>query len=525
MPIKQKGFYISPNAFHYTGFYHDIPNYEQDLGVESHLQNDYAKGMSRNNPFYMAVKRNYRKGVVGLGFNIQSKTGIKYKSKAKKKNGKKKKIKFDKEFERVIKGWSKRGNCEITGRYFFEEAQRTMADEYITVGGYIIRHHVSKSFEYGYKFEIIPLSQIDTTKHDLNSRTFNGFETNKNGEVTHIYIYTDATHNQSSKIPYRDLNISINKLFDPMQYSGVSPMVAVFEAMEYIDNYKGTQMEGANKKNRTPIIIHTAMFKDMMKQSAIEYAEAMNKKGVNNISSKPTYEMMSDMFQMLRLDTRKIHDDFVYTDREDIVTEIGKATENIYDLMYKNESRSASAGVGLSATSTVGEMASSYNATLKAGADEADVYAITAQELIESSLRSMLENHLLNSVVGKGLLDPPNYWENPSKYRNLLFLREQRRHIDPVKTAKSLSENINVNKTLSMQKALGEMGVDFETYLKEKEWWDKQIHKQKMKLEKIKLKDYKELKEEYNKLGIDYVIPTDEKAIGISSITELDLGE
>ena len=516
MSITSQGFYIAPDAFHYTGIYNHVPNYEQDLGTESDIQNDYAKGMGRNNPFYMAVKRNYRKGVVGLGFNIQSKTNIKYKIK-----GKKKKVKFDKEFEKVIKRWSKRGSCEITGRYFFEEAQRTLADEYANVGGFVIRHHKSKSFEFGYKFEIIPLSQIDTSKHDLNDRTFNGFKTNTKGEITHIYIYTDVTHNQSTLIPYNQLTISINKLFDPMQYSGVSPLVAVFEAIEYIDNYKGTQMEGANKKNRTPIVIHTPMFKAMMEQSAKEYAEAVSKKTGKIVSSNPNYEQLNAMFQMLRLDGKTINDDFVYVDKDEDVTEIGKATENIYDFMYKNESRGASAGVGLSATSTVGEMASSYNATLKAGADEADVYAIVAQEIVESCLRNMLEVHLLNEVAAKGIISPPNYWENPNEYRNLLFLREQRRHIDPVKTAKALTENININGTMTMQKALGEMGIDYETHLKEKSEWDKKVLKQKIKLEKQKLKQYKKLKKEYKKLGVDYVIPTEEKAVSV--VTELDL--
>jgi capsid protein len=515
------GFYINPDTFHYSRFYNHISNYEQDLGIDSEVQNTYAKGMSRNNPFYMAVKRNYRKGVVGLGFNIQSKTGAKYKIK-----GKKKKVKFDKEFERVIKKWSKRGNCEITGRYFFEEAQRTMTDEYVTVGGYILRHHKSKNFEFGYKFEIIPLSQIDTSKHDFNNRTFNGFEVNKNGEIVFIHIFTDPTHNESIRIPYSELTISINKLFDPMQYSGVSPLVAVFEAIEYIDEYKGTQMEGANKRNRLPIIIHTPMFKAMLEQSAKEYAEAMSKQG-KIVPAKPTYEMLNQMFQMLRLDNKKIKDDFAYVDRDELVTETGKAVENIYDYMFRNESRGASAGVGLSSSSTVGEMASSYNATLKAGADEADVYAITAQELVESSLRNMLEVYLLNEVVAKGIITPPNYWENPDKYRNLLFLREDRRHIDPVKTSKALTENIIVNETMTMQEALGKMGKDYEEYLKEKEQWEIKVHKQRIKIEKKKLKDYKKLQKQYKKMGLEYSIPANEKSsvASASFITDLDLGD
>ncbi len=515
-----KGFYVSPSQFHRPMFHNSIPNYEQDLGVESDIQNEYAKGMSRNNPFYMAVKRNYRKGVVGLGFNIQSKTGIKYKQKDKKK-----KVKFDKAFEKVIKQWSKRGNCEISGRYFFEEVQRMMSDEYVTVGGYIIRHHNSKNFEFGYKFEIIPLSQIDTSKHNILERQFNGFETNTNGEITHIWIYTNPTQTLSKRISYKELTISVNKLFDPMQYSGVSPLVAVFEAMEYIDAYKGTQMEGQNKRNRTPMFIHSPMFKLMMEASIKESAEEYTKKTSKKRPLTPTYDELNEVWNMLRLDTKKIESDFAYLDKEETVTETGKAVENIYDAMYLNESRSASAGVGLSASSTVGELASSYNATLKAGADEADQYRIVAQEIVESSLREMLEKHLLNAVVSKGLITPPDYWENPNKYRNLLFLREDRRHIDPVKTAKALTEDIHINKTLTMQKALGQKGIDYEDYLKEQDEWDKKLHKQELKAQKRRLKDYKKLKKQYEDAGLEYVIPQKEQALIASSITELDLGE
>ena len=514
------GFYIDNNVFHSNTLLHDISTpFEEDLGTEADSQNQYAKGMGRNNSFYMAVKRNYRKGVIGLGFNIQSKTNIKYKAK-----GKKKKVKFDKEFEKIIRQWSKKGNCELTGRYFFSEAQRMMVDEYVTVGGFIIAHHSSREFEFGYKFEILPLSRIDTSKHEvLNGRTFNGIVTNAKGEITNIWLFKDSSNTQSTKVPYSKLTLTVNKLFDPLQYSGISPLVAIFEAMEYIDEYKGTQMEGASKRARAPMIIHTPMFTQMMEASLREEANRIKEETGKFEPIAPTYNHLNKIWQTLRLDGTKEFKDFVYVAKDESVTETGKSVDNIYEPMFKNEARSASAGVGLSASSTVGELASSYNAALKAGADEADEYQIVAQEISDGVLREMLEVYLLNAIVDKWLISPPDYWVAPSKYRNLLFLREIRRHIDPVKTAKALTEDIYVNKTLTMQKALGQKGVDYEEYLDEQDEWDKKLHKQQIKAEKRRLKDYKKLQKKYKKLGIDYATPIQQKVE--SSITEPDIGE
>ncbi len=167
--------------------------YEQQVADEAQSMNEYIKGMSRNNPFYAAASKSYRKGVVGTGFNIQSKT---YNDK------------FDKEFEHYIRRWSRRGNCEITGRMFFEEAQRIMTDEYsVKSGGFIISHHYSKNYKYGYKFEILPLQLIDTSKHNTLENIYNGIEINKSGEIVAIWLFTETSTvlTRSKRVSYKDL--------------------------------------------------------------------------------------------------------------------------------------------------------------------------------------------------------------------------------------------------------------------------------------------------------------------------------
>ena len=511
-----RGFYISPSLYHRSRLYSAInPNYEDDIGHESEYVNDYVKGMTRNNAFFFATKRAYRKGVSGAGFNIQSKTRIKYKESGQE-------VIFDKEFERLIRQWSKkqggvksgRSNCEITGRFYFEKAQRVLVDEYaVTSGGYIIAHHISKAFKYGYKFEIIPLQLIDTSKHMVSERRFNGFELDANGEITHIWIFRDATKTTSKRIPYKNLTLSVNTLFDPTQYSGVSPLAPVLEALEYIDSYKATKMDEAKKRARNPIMVGSPYFAQLTEALIKEQADEV---GIENVDR---FEIAKTIHNMKRLDAKeKTVSDFAYISDDEKVTELGKAVEDIYDFMYRNESRSAAAGVGLNSSTTSGEIYPSYNATLKASKDEEAELKIIAQDIVEDSLREMVEVWLLNGLVLKGLLAPPKYWENPDLYRDTRWLREERGHIDPVKTAKALTENITVNQTLTMPSALAQMNIDYMDYLDERDEYDEALHQIQMK----KLKRELEKKKAFNDLGVEYV-PSDGGSNTMSTITDLDL--
>ena len=67
----------------YNPFYPKLSNaistrsYEQNIGYKSDQVNDHIRGMSRNNSFFSATSLAFRKGIIGLGLNIQSNTGIK----------------------------------------------------------------------------------------------------------------------------------------------------------------------------------------------------------------------------------------------------------------------------------------------------------------------------------------------------------------------------------------------------------------------------------------------------------------
>lgn len=476
--------------------------YEDKIAPESQAVNEYVKGMSRNNSFFSATSRSYRKGAVGTGFNIQSKTNIQYDD-----------VSFDKEFEKHIRKWSRkqggvssgRSNCDLNGKLFFAKAQRVMADEYaVKSGGFIVRHHYSKMFAYGYKFEIIPLQLIDITKHNPELKQYNGLEFDKNNEISAIWIYADPIKSTSTRVPYKQLTLAVNTWVDPTQYSGVSPLAGVLEALEYIDAYKTSEQKGAKKIADNPIFIKTPYFTELMKAEAKEYATENNTTDVT-----PTFDIIKSIFGLRRLDTKTNPESFTYVADDEEMWEAGKNRESIYNDMYGNETKTASAGIGLTASSTVGAMSSSYNEALRGVQSEEEEFKIVAQELVEDVLREMIEVRLLHGLVMKGIMSPPNYWANPEKYRETVFMRVEKGHIDPVKTAKAKTEDIQVNGTLSMVRALAKDGIDYETHLTEQRLWDEAL-----------LEEKKALKKKYEDAGIVYP-----ESVSTSKITDDDLKE
>lgn len=450
-------------------------NYEQNVGYQSDRVNDYIKGLTRNNSFFSASSLAFKKGVIGLGLNIQSNTGER---------------EFDRDFERYIRKWGRktggtlngRSNCELSGRYFFAEAQRAMADEYASKsGGFIVVHHHSVAFKFGYKFELLPISRVDTSKNDTSKRIINGIQIDSNGEILNIYVFPTESAYTSEPISYKRMTLVVNKWADPLQYSAVSPQASIVEALEYIDSYKAKEMDGASQRADNPIIIQTPYFTQLMKATAQQQARDSS----TQFNGTIPFEIIQYVHGLKRLDNQKGYKGgFTYISEDEKVHELGKAVDSIYADMWGNESKSASAGIGLSASTTVGAMSSSYNEALRSVQSEEHLFQIYAQELYEGVIREMIEVHLLNGLMLKQLLDLPDYYDNPDKYRDTSYLRTEKGHIDPVKTAKAVTEDVMINKTKTMKQALAEKGIDEDTYFQDRASFDEREFQYQLAMKK-----------------------------------------
>jgi capsid protein len=435
--------------------------FEEREAKEAKIANQETRNLLHNNPFVSATARAYKRGVSSTEWNIQSRTA---------------QSDFNKTFESLIREWSKRGNCELTGRFYRGSAEKALVAEYAVLsGGFIIKHHFSNYFKFGYKFEIIPLSYINTSKIDSLNNIFNGIKIDKSGQIKSIFLFNRLNKDITEEVNYKDLTLVVDIWADPSQYTGATQLAPILESLEYIDSYKSSEMDGAKQRADTPILIKTPFFNTLIKAEEISASKKLN------------VQQIKELFDLRRKDQKEVTKGFSYISDDEDVVETGKSVDSIYSDMYKNETRGASAGVGLSSTSSVGDMPSSYNATLKFAQDEEREFKSVFQDIIELCWREVIEVRLLNGLVLKGLINPDNYWESPEQYRNIEFMRKEIDHIDPVKTQKAITESLN-NGSSNLVKILASKGVDYKDHISQEVQYE--IEKQNQ-YEKAGLKCYK----------------------------------
>ena len=322
-----------------NNFYTDLKSLVSFNTTSSHTEeskaNDFAtvngivSALSTNNDTISAIKRTIEKHVIRTKLNIQSNT---------------KDFKFNEEFEDNLRIWSKKGNCELTGRFYRGSAERALvAETEVLSGGFIIRHHYDKRFIMGYKFEIIPLHAIDRTQNNFAEGLFNGIQTNKNGEMTHIHIYTDINKTDSKPIKYKELTLCVKIWIDVSQYSGISPVAPILASLDLLQEYTMEEMKGAKRRATNNFIIRTHFYSEMKRVA--EKNRQLTSADIANLYEK--FKLEEDVSGAK------------YIPIEDEVTELGKSTQSVYDPLSQHTKRSLSAGVGLSPMVTVGEMPSS----------------------------------------------------------------------------------------------------------------------------------------------------------------------
>ncbi len=447
---------------------------ETDLGVEAKTINDHTSKLARHNSTIASISRTYRSGVGSKTFNFQSKTLD---------------IPFNKAFEQGVKLWSEKGNCEIRDQKYRGMIERDIVDAYaVKQGGVIVRHHFDEKFECGYKMELVPLYMVNTSKVGIigSSAWVNGFKVNKYGAITHVAILENVrgTDNLASKdVPIAQLEIAINPWADMIQYSGVSPVLAIKETLEYIDQYKAKEMRGAGNRSDTPLIIKTPWFREAfenMKARIIE-ARANTLKAAGRgkvVWSDQELNVLNEGVKLRRLDT-KVQGDvgrFAYIADDEELVETGKGVVTIYPEMYDNESKLASAAMGLTASSVVGQHESSYNAALKGAQGEEREFKIIFDDTVWLIWHNVYKK-LQYGMILKGMLTASDYFREPGKYFKIEVLRAEIGHIDPSKTAKAVTEMLK-NGTTNKARELRRQGLDPEEFLEErKEYFKMEVEK------------------------------------------------
>lgn len=427
-----------------SNFFHDLKNafsvndhYEQDKSSESKSVNAYVQKLMHSSDFIAATVFAYEDGVCPKQANVQSRTLD---------------DEFNKTFEYYIKKWSKSGMCDITERYYRGDAERAMTREYAALsGGYIKAHHFSKAYQYGYKFELIPLSAVDESYSDFDKGEFHGIRVSKKDRaITAIRIFTDHTRQKSEWRDYKDLTLVVKRWASMEQYNGVAPVAPALKGLKYTKEYEDEEMRGARKRASNNVFVRTPFLADMWQKAK----SILNGKENNATKLKEVFDS-----QKLQNDVYGVQ----YISKDEEVTELGKGIDNPYADIYRNKTRALSAAVRLSPMLTIGEMPSSYNAMLYFSQKDERVFASTFEQLVANDWEDTLYR-LLDGLVMKGLMSPKNYWSNKEQYQALEFMRQGLGHIDPIKEQKATSEGL-ANGSLNPMEVQSKRGVDYEAHI------------------------------------------------------------
>ena len=463
-----------------TSFNEDLDILKKYVKNDNHFEQSKASGannvnknvaaLNANNESISALRIAYEKGVIGSKINIQMRTEDEV---------------FNSSFEAQLAIWSKKGNCEITGRFYRGLAERSLVGYAKIQGGYIIRHHFNIAWKIPYKFEIIPLHMIDRTVDNLSDNIFNGIEINNFGEITGIYLYQDTSKSKSKRISYSDLSLFLISWVDATQYSGLSPISPVLSTLDMLSTYSLAELKSARQRAEGSIIIKTKLFEQILNIKRAK-AKSLDRSSAADVSEKE----MAELYSTFKIKGSLTGANYIPSD-DDVVDLKGKENSIFADLESLGK-RGISSGAGLSTQTTFREMPSSYNAALLNAQLDDEQFAIDFEDFIELTWREVIEGKLLQAMVMAKRIIAPKYWTNPEIYECVEFMRKSRSHIDPVKHQKAITEGL-ANGSLNQIDELAKTGVDARTHI-EKEIKYIQMREQMYKEAGIPLNKNEEIK-------------------------------
>ena len=427
--------------------------FESREGANASEKNRHTQSLSLVNATIASTSRAFKKGVGSQRYNFQSRTAN---------------PKFNSDLEKIVKDWSKPKNFEIRGMYHRGNFERALIDQFeVKSGGFIIRHHFDKKFKYGYKPELIPLYNIDTTMNEGNIWV-NGFKLDKYGAVTHIAIFTDSSHYTSKPIPMKELSLCINQWADPIQYSGINPVSVTKEPLEYIDNHLAKELKGAGNRAESPFFIRTPFFQTIMEsiQKKILYKKRKEDCDYPDILDVKDIKELQQYHDLQRLDRKKDIDNFVYIAKDEEVVESGKGVFSIFADLYSSMSRNIASGLGHTANSIFGTEERSYNSALKGTQNEEETYKSAFEDVVSLAWDDIYDNLIIGARLKGHFSYIKDFWTNIEDYQQFELIRREKGHLDPIKTSKTRTEDLN-NGTTTIPRELRKKGIDPDTHILE----------------------------------------------------------
>jgi lambda family phage portal protein len=216
-------------------------NNTADVDIQKDLRTLRARSreLMRNDDYAKRFKRMIKTNVVGQ-------KGIRLQNKAKKLNGELLKNVNDL-IELEFNKWSKKGTCDVTGKYSFRELQKIAISTVAEDGEVIIRKVKNFPNRYGFALQILEADHLDENFNDPSRNIFMSIEYDGWGKPTYYHLLKSHpgkfynTDNTRERIKAED----IIHLFIPLRISatrGVPWMHTAMSRMKMVNGYEEAEL-------------------------------------------------------------------------------------------------------------------------------------------------------------------------------------------------------------------------------------------------------------------------------------------
>lgn len=405
-------------------------------------------------------------GIIGTKVNIQSRI--------------KDNPELNTQIEEYIGDFSSDENCEVTGRWHLDEVWRSMVEFTDKDGGFLVRHHFNNEWEIPYRFELIEVGMIDTSKNFEKNNVLNGIKKDKYGRITGIYLFTDQNRRISKLVSKSELIYYSPVWISLSQYTAVSKLATILPSIDNLEQYSDAELKSAIEKSKAGRYWKTSLYDDIMKIAR----QTQDSKAKNENISK----------LMKRISEQAVKPQgLTAVPRDDEIVSDSNNTDSIYTALTNNSQLKVSSSQGLSSQIVYQDPSKSNYSAIKAMLALAQInWSIEFDNLSKKVMTPILKN-VIKAGVTAGHLQIDGYFNNPKQFHKFDFMRVSEIDIEPMKTATANAKNIE-NGTHSKRELISRRGRNIEDVYREE--IEDEIQKEKLK------------KEMYAKAGVQ--IPTQE---------------
>lgn len=395
---------------------------------------------------------------------------------------------FNEQAESLIEEHNTVGVGELTNKFHFNGAMRAISSFDLMDGGIMIRHHYNTAWAIPYKYEILGVDMIDTSKHTRYEKdkpsTVAGLVFNKWNQITDIWIYDSDDKRTSSKVSYDNLTYYSEVWVSIGQQVAISKLSSLLPTLDKIDQYSKAELEAAIEEAKAGAYLRSTAYNEIM-QLAFRELDKLNDFDAKVVEIKTILQDLAKIgVGNYGLSPIPAEDEIVFNNSK---------RDGIYKDLNDNSEMKMSSSIGMSSLGVYSKADKVNYSAMKYVAETDNLSASIRFDNIANLIINEINTRLIQVGIQIGrITERAAYWKNPAKFNKFRYLRRVKIDIEPAKTALANKTNIEMGLKTKPQIIEETEGIKFETFIKKQNEQELFEFKEKVKLEQEKQKILKE---------------------------------